>query len=388
MRIPKYRKHSTRDFGFAEYRGKRIRFRGRYKSRESIAEYHEFVAKAQREAVEPRLPPPSAPGVMSVAELCGRFIRHAEQRYAAGGKRGEFQQMRLAVDHLVRWGTFGSLRVVDFTPLRLAEYRDRLANRRRKPLKGAPDEERPTLKRGYVNSMLVRVKMIFKWGVSQEMVPVDTWRALTAVEPLRRFKSTATEPVKKKPARPRDFVPIRKFVSPTIWTMILVQHYTGARGDSVCNMKPEQIDRTRTPWIWKAKHKGDARGIDLTIHIGPRCRKHLEPFLAKCKPGQYVFRPRAVRECVRYRDHYDSQSYRQAVKHGIAKCNTARVARGRKPIREFRPHELRHGRGHFIRANFNLEATAAVLGHRSLRVSQIYSERRLDLAVKVAESTG
>ncbi len=43
MRIPKYRKHSTRDLGLVEHAGKRAYFPGKFNSPESIASYAKFL---------------------------------------------------------------------------------------------------------------------------------------------------------------------------------------------------------------------------------------------------------------------------------------------------------------------------------------------------------
>jgi integrase len=95
------------------------------------------------------------------------------------------------------------------------------------------------------------------------------------------------------------------------------------------------------------------------------------------------------------RDHYTTDTYHQAVTHGIAQQATPRIDQPYR-ISKFRaaglvywtPHQLRHAKAQMIRDQFGLEAAQAVLGHSSLTATQIYARKRLDLARELAEKCG
>jgi len=57
-------------------------------------------------------------------------------------------------------------------------------------------------------------------------------------------------------------------------------------------------------------------------------------------------------------------------------------------VPHWHPNQLRHTRATAIREAFGLEAAQAVLGHARADVTQVYAERNLALAAKVAAETG
>jgi site-specific recombinase XerC len=52
------------------------------------------------------------------------------------------------------------------------------------------------------------------------------------------------------------------------------------------------------------------------------------------------------------------------------------------------PNQLRHSAATAIRKHFGLEAVQAVLGHKSLVVSEVYAEKNLALAAEVMRKIG
>jgi integrase len=57
-------------------------------------------------------------------------------------------------------------------------------------------------------------------------------------------------------------------------------------------------------------------------------------------------------------------------------------------IPHWAPNQLRHAHGTEVRRRFGLEAAQVALGHERADVTQVYAERNLDLAVKVATEAG
>ena len=57
-------------------------------------------------------------------------------------------------------------------------------------------------------------------------------------------------------------------------------------------------------------------------------------------------------------------------------------------VPHWHPNQLRHTHGTEVRRRFGLEAAQVALGHERADVTQVYAERNLDLAVKVAAEVG
>lgn len=384
MRIPKYRKHSSRDFGFVEMDGKRFRLPGRYNSAESLAQYHDIVAKMQRETIAP-LPPVVADDSMPMASLCARYLMHCEATYGRKS-RGEYRNNADAVLHVIRH--FATVRVVDFTPRVMRELQDRLANTKKKiRTKAGFIETDENLSRKYVNSLIERVRRMFSWAVAEELVSGSQFHALREVKGLRRGRSAATETPKRQPVPLPHVAAVLRHVTKPIRVMLRVQVLTGARSDSICNAKPEQFDRSGDVWLWRPSvHKTQYIERDLVVAIGPRCQRVLKPYIDATPPTEFIFRPRSTRNSSRYGARYKPHSYALAVERAIERANATRPPE--KQIPHWSPHCLRHSKGTEVNEQFGLEAAAAALGHDDLSATKLYRSKRLSLAKTVARETG
>ena len=52
------------------------------------------------------------------------------------------------------------------------------------------------------------------------------------------------------------------------------------------------------------------------------------------------------------------------------------------------PRQLRHTRATLIRQSYGLEAAKAVLGHADTKITEIYAERDLELAMQIMREIG
>lgn len=86
------------------------------------------------------------------------------------------------------------------------------------------------------------------------------------------------------------------------------------------------------------------------------------------------------------REFYQVSSYRRAIEYGIAKLNRQRAESEQIP--NWYPLQLRHSRATELRKLFGLEAAQVALGHARADVTQIYAERNLEQAVKIARDVG
>jgi integrase len=74
--------------------------------------------------------------------------------------------------------------------------------------------------------------------------------------------------------------------------------------------------------------------------------------------------------------------------YAIAKANKVRAQAGLPPIPAWHPHQLRHTVATEIRKKYQSEAARVFLGHARLSVTEIYAERDLDLARRIAREMG
>jgi integrase len=74
--------------------------------------------------------------------------------------------------------------------------------------------------------------------------------------------------------------------------------------------------------------------------------------------------------------------------HPHALLNAVRKACAKAGVPHWHPNQLRHTHATEVRRRYGLEAAQAVLGHSRADVTQIYAERNLTLAAKVAAEIG
>jgi len=160
------------------------------------------------------------------------------------------------------------------------------------------DPPRPQWSRGYINQQVQRLRRMFRWAASQEMIPASVYQSLDTVEALKRGRTTAREGKKVAPV-PQDRVDaVRPFVSRQVAAVIDLQLLTGARPGELLSMRPSDIERhpseDHEPPVWlflPREHKNQFRAMERTIVLGPRAQAVLEPFLDGRDPEAFVFSP-------------------------------------------------------------------------------------------------
>lgn len=223
MKIPKYRKHSSRDLGFVEFNGHRTYFPGRHNSQESNAAYREFLAKNCSVKADPAAKP--EPSGLTIVSLSAAFLA-ALYEQENGNKRGIFGVYKWALKPFV--AQHGHELAADFGPLALKRWRDKLAEAEKS--------------RSYIGNCLSAIKQTFKWGVSEELIPAAVWHALQSVPGLKPGKSKALEQRKKKPV-PWSFLElVLPEASPCLQAMLPAGHFSSVPNIQRCTGN----DRTRT----------------------------------------------------------------------------------------------------------------------------------------------
>ncbi len=387
---PSYREHRASGQAVVTLGGKDI-YLGPYGSQISKDEYDRVVAEWL--ANGRRLPAESGgpSDDIAVSELLAAYLQHAETYYVKDGKpTSELGLIKIAMKPLR--SLYGRTLVSDFGPLSLRTIQQHLVD------EGG--------KRTTINGFIDRMKRIFRWGVSHELVPSSIYEALRTVPGLRRGRTTAveTEPIRPVPTEYVDAV--KPFVSRQIWAMVELQRLTGMRSGEVVIMRGRDLDMTGELWRYRPScHKTAHHGHERIVDLGPRAQKVITPFL---KPDleAYLFSPleaEAERRAEQRRqrkskvppsqrdrrkanprrtpqDHYTPASYRRAIQRGCVLADKAQKKELSQPagserlVPRWHPHQLRHNFATEIRRKYGVEAARVLLGHHSLAITEVYAE--------------
>lgn len=337
-----------------------------------------------------RMPSQGIGEAFTVNQLILAFWEHARQHYRHedGTPTNELTDYRYSLRPLRE--LYGDMPADEFSPLRLKAVRQRMIE--------------SDLCRSVINQRVGRIVRMFRWGVSEELVPETVYRALTTVRGLEKGRCSARESEPVRPVLDEAVEAVLPHVLPPARAMIRLQRLTGARPGEVCAMRACDIEMAGDVWLYRPpSHKMKHRGKDRVIAIGPPAREVLRPFL-KQDPLAFLFSPREALADRRVEKRalrksrvqlsqqnrkrtrpkrvpgncYRTGSYAYAIKRACRKAG----------IESWHPHQLRHSHATEVRRLFGLEAAQVTLGHSQARVTEVYAERDLALAAKVAAQIG
>jgi integrase len=353
-------------------------------------------------APQPGLPSVPVPQEITVAELGVIYMDFAKNYYrlADGRLSSSYDGMLQAVNAL---RPFKRLPAASFGPRCLREIIDRLAHAKNSRGKPWP--------RKSINRLVKRIRSLFKWAVSMEMVPASTWHSLMAVEGLKRGRTSAPElpPVREVPDEiVNKTLPL---LPKTVADLVRFIRHTGCRPGEACLLRPADIERVGPVWKWTlTSHKNAWRDQDRVIMLGPRVQKIISPYLKRLEktPQAYCFSPKAseqqrnaIRKASRQspmtpsqaarrpksfrerrrptRDHYTDESLNRCIRRA---CEKAEISR-------WTPMQLRHTAGTEARkAGGSLDAAQVRLGHKHAKITEVYAELNQAKAAELALKLG
>lgn len=375
-RAPSYRLHKATGRGVVTLNGRDV-YLGAYGTPESRAAYDRVVAEwlaNGRRLVE------DAP--VTIAELVVAYLRHVDGRYESD----EPANIRYALRPVRE--TYGPTPAADFGPLALKAIR-------------AGFVEAGNC-RSMVNRRVRMIVRMFRWAVSEQLVPSPAWEALRSVEGIPKGAKGVREAPKVRPVRDEHVDAVLPFLPRPVRAMVMLQRLTAARPGEICIMRTCDLDMTGDVWSYRPpQHKTIHLDRDRIVFLGPAAQDVLRPFL-RAVATEYLFQPKeadaervaALRAARKSKvqpsqvdrsrpnprckpgEKYDHNSYRRAVTRGIEKANRARRANDpeAEPVPHWHPHQLRHSTATNLRRAFDLDVARAVLGHSSSDVTERYAE--------------
>ena len=235
------------------------------------------------------------------------------------------------------------------------------------------------LSRKSVNQNVGRIRRMFKWAASEELVGVNVYSALQTVAGLSRGRTEAPD---HPPRQPVDWDTVSKslpFLSAPLQAVVLVQWHTGARGGELLQARPCDIDRSGEIWRYTVpRHKGSWRGKNRVILLGREAQAVLAPLLRTKRPEEFIFSPRDSRDQAGVRESYDSNTYVRQV---------ARAAQ-RAGVAHWSPHMLRHAYATRVRGVAGIEQCRILLGHASAVTSEIYAKADEESVMGIVATLG
>jgi len=330
-------------------------------------------------------------GGVRVEELTERYKQHVGRKYAQ--RQTQLPHYKTALKRLEEHA--GDLSVEDFGPVDLTALRDAMASERDE---GHPSRSRYV--RRSVNETVARILRCFKWGVSVELVPVNIYTALQAVEPIEADEVKGLRESREVSAAPLDDVrAVLPFLSRQLAAVVMLQVFAAARPSEILGLRPMDIDRSGEGWTAViAQHKNAWRGKKhkRVLDFSQEAQRVLEPFLHNRLPSAPLFSPaEAERERLAERhaernvdprfgnrpgyservragrepekapgETYTADSYRRAVERACAKAGVPR----------FTPYQLRHTGLTIMEAETDERHAGAAAGHKDGNVTKRYHE--------------
>ena len=391
---PRYRHQKSRNLAVVRIHGKDY-YLGEFNSPESKQLYARLIAELWAglpEADTARLPN-SQKTWPTIDELIARYMtNHVSQTYVDkhGKPSDRFYHVKIALRPLHK--LFGTTPVNEFGSKRLKLVREAIIQ------EGV--DEKGGYSRYYVNDHISIIKNFFRWGVEEELVPVEVHQSLLAVQQLRKGREQRVKNSQKiKPVDEEIVFKTIPFLAPQLQTMVLLQLHSAMRPDEVTIMRPCDIDQSDEIWVYiPYEHKTENHEIDRFVYLGPKCQESLKPWLNR-GDMDYLFSPREVVMATRARrrknpkptdksdkvayrhgprEHYNDESYCRAVKRA---CERAGV-----PV--WTPNQLRHTAATFIRKTYDLETAKIILGHQSVATTEIYAEKDAQTAKATMKEIG
>lgn len=380
--VPSLRHHKARGLAVVTLGGKDF-YCGKFGSPESRREYDrvvgEWLAAGRPQVV-------GTAHRLTMAELLVRYMRFAEGYYLPPSR--EIEGITLALRPLKEH--YAHTLAADFGPLSLRAVRDGWV--------------RAGLARKHINSRVGKIRRLFKFAVSHELVPPGVLDGLRAVEPLTFGHTTAVESAPREAVDEAVFRATLPHLSPTVRAMLELMWWTGARPSEVCSLRSAEVDRSGETWVCRPRsHKNAHRGQERRIFLGPQAQRVLAPWL-RDDGEEIVFQPREAVAAQRAawskglrtnttRERAAANKRRAAAEARKAKTGSSRPASRREAgdrytpqrlanavrrvcikhkIARWTPYMIRHATATRIERTIDFDTARKVLGQRSAAVTQRY----------------
>lgn len=349
--------------------GRKRKYFGAFGTPEAEREYRKWLEQVLR-VERTAAPLPVVTVSTSLDELILAYSDFAITYYASNGKAtAEYRNVCDALSILSRYA--GDEIAAAFGPNRLREVRASMI--RDGFTKG---EESRRYSRGYINSIVNRIRRFFRWCESRELLPMGTAASLATLEPLKAGKSEAVERTRVSAVPWERVAATLPYCRPALAAMIQTQYWSGMRPSEACRLCCCNIDVSGDVWFYTPPaHKTSHRGKVIVKAIPSRVHGVLLPFLKAAESDETpVFQ-------TRFKRPYSTDAYGTAIEAAIAKAKRADVT-----IPHWSPNQLRHAIAQKVDGLLGREAAQHWLSHSRPDVTAVYASTNDAILRKVADA--
>ncbi len=235
--VPKYRKHKQSGQAIVTINGRDFLL-GPHDSKTSHQKYDQLIAEWLDRGRQPLVP---AIADLTVAELASRYWSYAQIKYVRHNRpTAEHFKIKTALRHLLRFYEY--YRAAEFGPIQLRAVRQSMID--------------AGWARSYINQQVSVLVRLFKWAVTEGMIPPAVHATLELVEGIRLGETSARETGRIQCIDDSIVDATLPYLSPTVRAMIELQRATGMRPGEICILRPCDIDRSRAIWEYSpSEHK-------------------------------------------------------------------------------------------------------------------------------------
>lgn len=332
--------------------------------------------------------------VLTCSGLWEQFKTHAESYYVHpdGSQTGEARNIGYAFSPVLE--LFDGVAAADFGPKMLKRCRERMIE--------------DDLCLNEVNKRVNKIRQVFKWAASEELVPEGVWVALQTVQSLPAGRQLARESDPVRPVANRWVWAVVGDVTSVVGAMVQLQYWTACRPGEAVLLRPIDLEMTGIDgeqmrvWRWHPpQHKTAWRERQRkrgrkTILVGPQAQAAIQRFLSRPVEA-FCFSPleserERYAECENHRhqvvvepktgrrvgDRYTEATYSRAIRYACKRLG----------VPEWSPNQLRHTALTRLGNQFSDDLARVVAGHAKIDTTEIYLERELTKAAEVMARVG
>ncbi len=335
IRIAKLRIHSTGQYfvklsGKCYYLGKDPA-QAEYRYREKIVEHY---------GVNPHNP--GNTNDITVTQLLDRYVANALATTSPSWKSKKEAYYKQVTRHAKE--LYGELAAEYFGPKAFKAVRDAMSLKDRR--------------KAYVNSLCMKLRRAWKWGVSEELVSESSYRRLITVGNLEAFDSREVQPV------PQELYEATiPFLSGDMSDFVRLLWLTAARPGELLTLTPSELEIQGDYYIYRPRHHKTAR---------------------KNKRRAIVFGPEGIEILKRHQPKEASSRYFPNWSDVAVVRNSIYRACDRAYLQRWHPYQLRHAAITRIALEHGREVAQATAGHSNLVMTQHYDHGNLERAKKAA----
>lgn len=340
MRIPKLHLHATGQYmvkmgGKSIYLGKDSSV-AENKYRGLIAEHYGIATNSQFSG-----------NCITVEELLGKYI--TEKLAECSPKWRSTREHVFAQMKVVAVELYGSLPASDFGPKAFRSTRKLMCHSKR----SVP----------YVNGLCSKLKAAFKWGVSEELVPVETYQRLMTVPDLAPGEHGLKNGRDVKPVPEWLYKATLPFLTDTMADLLRVLWLSGARPEEILGLTPAELEKDGEYYVYRPKsHKTAKKNKLRAVVFGSESLAILRKYWP-AEQGERFFT-----------GYGSSGVIYTAIRRACERAN----------LPKWHTYQLRHAALTRISLQFGKDVAQAVGGHSKATTTERYDDGAIERAKRAA----